>query len=152
MRAAAILQAVGRPVQRRAWADTNLFLAFLAGPGHIHHDRAARLFAAVERGDLTLVVTSVVIAEITWAARRTLGWDRAETAGALASILAEPGMVVTDRATLMRALALIVAHPRLDFTDAWIAASALGTPHPRVASFDTDLDHIDGVERIDTVP
>ena len=141
---------VGRPVQRRAWADTNLFLAFLAGPSHIHHDRAVRLFAAVDRGQLTLVVTPVVVAEITWAARRTLGWDRAATASALESMLTEPGMVVTDRVALMRALALIVAHPRLDFTDAWIAASALGTSQPLVVSFDTDLDGIDGLDRIDT--
>ena len=150
MRTAANRLPVGRPVQRRAWADTNLFLAFLAGPSHIHHDRAARLFAAVERGDLTLVVTSVVVAEITWAAPRTLGWNRPTTARAMASILAEPGLVATDRVVLMRALALIEAHPRLDFTDAWIAASALGTSSARVASFDRDLDGIEGLERIDS--
>ena len=96
-------------------------------------------------------MTPVVVAEITWAAHRTLGWDRAAMASALESMLAEPGMVVTDRVTTMRALALIVAHPRLDFTDAWIAASALGTPQPRVVSFDTDLDGIEGLERIETL-
>ena len=142
---------MGRPPQRRAWADTNLFLAFLAGPSHVHHDRAVGLFAAVERGELTLVVTPVVVAEITWAAHRTLGWDRPTTARALAAMLAEPGLVVADRITLMRALALIDAHPRLDFTDAWIAASALGTSQARVVSFDRDLDGIEGLERVDSV-
>jgi predicted nucleic acid-binding protein len=141
---------MGRPPQRRGWADTNLFLAFLAGPSHIHHEQAVGLLAAVERGQLMLVVTPVVVAEITWAARRTLGWDRPTTAHALAAILSEPGLVVTDRVALMRALALIETHPRLDFTDAWIAASALGTSSARVASFDRDLDGIDGLERIDT--
>ena len=109
------------------------------------------MFAAVERGELTLVVTPVVVAEITWAAHRTLGWDRPTTARALAAMLAEPGLVVADRITLMRALALIDAHPRLDFTDAWIAASALGTTSARVASFDRDLDGIEGLERVDSV-
>lgn len=142
---------MGRPRQRRAWADTNLFLAFLAGPSHVHHAQAVGLFSAVERGELTLVVTPVVVAEITWAAPRTLGWDRPTTARAMASMLAEPGLVVTDRVPLMRALALIETHPRLDFTDAWIAASALGTRSARVASFDRDLDGIDGLERIDSV-
>jgi len=142
---------MGRPRQRRAWADANLFLAFLAGPSHIHHAKAVALFAAVERGELILVVAPVVVAEITWAARRTLGWDRPTTARAMASILAEPGLVVTDRVILMRALALIDAHPRLDFTDAWTAASALGTPQARVASFDQDLDGIEGLERVDSV-
>jgi len=142
---------MGRPQQRRAWADTNLFLAFLAGPSHVHHDRAVGLFAAVERGELTLVVTPVVVAEITWAARRTLGWDRPTTARAMASMLAEPGLVVTDRVALLRALALIETYPRLDFTDAWIAASALGTTSARVASFDRDLDGIEGLERVDSV-
>ena len=68
----------------------------------------------------------------------------------MASILAEPGLVATDRVILMRALALIDAHPQLDFTDAWIAASALGTSQARVASFDRDLDGIEGLERIDS--
>lgn len=140
---------MGRPRQRRAWADTNLFLAFLAGPSHIHHGRAVGLFAAVERGELTLVVSPVVVAEITWAAPRTLGWDRTTTARALAAMLAEPGLVVPDHIALTRALALMEGHPRLDFTDAWIAASALGTSQARVASFDRDLDGIDGLERID---
>jgi predicted nucleic acid-binding protein len=140
---------VGRPRQRRAWADTNLFLAFLAGPSHTHHAKAVELFGAVERGELVLVVTPIAVAEITWAAHRTLGWDRSTTARAMASILDEPGLVTTDRAIVLRALALIDAHPRLDFTDAWLAASALGTTQARVASFDRDLDGIDGLERID---
>jgi predicted nucleic acid-binding protein len=141
---------MGRPRQRRAWADTNLFLAFLAGPSHVHHGKAVTLFAAVERGELILVVTPVVVAEITWAAHRTLGWDRPTTARALASILAEPGLVATDRVLLMRTLSLMDAHPRLDFTDAWIASSALGTSQARVSSFDRDLDGIEGLERIDS--
>ncbi len=141
---------MGRPRQRRAWADTNLFLAFLAGPGHVHHAKAVALFTAVERGELVLVVTPVVVAEITWAARRTLGWDRPTTAGAMASILGEPGLVTTDRVLLMRTLALMEAYPRLDFTDAWIAASALATSSARVASFDHDLDGIEGLERVDS--
>ncbi len=141
--------AMARPVQRRAYADSNVFIAALAGPAHPFHQRAMRLLAAADAGSLRLVVPSVVIAEVMWAARSALAWAPAQAAAQLARFLSSPGLIVPEQDVAQRALTLVQAHPRLDFTDAWLAAAALETGPPVVASFDRDLDAIGGLGRIE---
>jgi uncharacterized protein len=140
---------MARPAERRAYADSNVFLAALAGPAHPFHGQAAGLVAAVDAGRLRLIVPSVVIAEVIWAARSALGWTPARTAAQLLAILASPGLIVTESLVAQRALELVQSQPRLDFADAWIAAAALETGPPVVASFDRDLDAVEGLDRIE---
>jgi predicted nucleic acid-binding protein len=140
---------MARPVERRAYADTNVFLAALAGPAHPFHEQAAGLMAAADAGRLRLIVPSIVIAEVIWAARPALGWTPARTAAQLAATLASPGVIVAEPLVARRALELLESHPRLDFADAWLAAAALETGPPLVASFDRDLDAVDGLERVE---
>jgi predicted nucleic acid-binding protein len=63
-------------------------------------------------------------------------------------LLEAEAIVLLERATLVRALELYGSHSRLDFADAYLAAAALEAGPAAVASFDTDLDAIEGVRRI----
>jgi predicted nucleic acid-binding protein len=131
-----------------AYADTNLFLALLAGPDHSLHARALDLFARVDAGSLRLIVTPVVVAELVWASRAALGITRSEMAGILTDLLQAGGLDVLEPGVVFRALRLQQARPRLDFADAHLAARALEVGPPVVASFDDDLDGVPGVERL----
>jgi len=125
-----------------------VFVALLAGPAHPLHDAALGLFRRVADGSLALLVTPVIAAELVYVSRSVIGWSRAATAERLGSMLEADGLVVTERAVLRRALALYGERPRLDLADAYLAAAALEVGPPAVASFDADLDGLDGLRRI----
>jgi len=141
---------MGRPPDTtpEAYADTNLLVAFLAGHEHPFYAAAVGIMERMDRGEIRLVVTAIVVAEVIWSARSALGRSRSETAGILLDVLASDGIEVPERAVVRRALELQVALPRLDLADAYLAASALLVGPATIASFDADLDAIDGVERL----
>jgi predicted nucleic acid-binding protein len=136
----------GRP--DLAYADTNLFVALLAGPGHPPHEQALGVFRRVADGGLGLIVTPIVVAELVYIARSLFGWTRPVTAQRLGALLEADGLVLTEGSVLVRALRLLGERSRLDFADAYLAALALEVGPPAVASFDADLDTVEGVRRI----
>ncbi len=131
-----------------AYADTNLFVALLGGPGHPLHDPALGLFRRVADGRLGLIVTPIVVAELVYVTRLTLAWTRTATAERLASLLEADGLIVTEQHAVLRALALYGKRSKLDFADAYLAAVAIESGPPAVASFDSDLDVVEGIRRI----
>jgi predicted nucleic acid-binding protein len=131
-----------------AYADTNLFVALLVGPGHALHEQALGVFRRVADGQLGLIVTPIVVAELVYVARSLLAWTRQLTAQRLGPLLEADGLVLTEGPTLVRALRLYGERSRLDFADAWLAAAALEVGPPAVASFDADFDTVEGVRRI----
>ena len=131
-----------------AYADTNLFVALLVGPGHPLHEQALGIFRRVADGQLGLIVTPIVVAELVYVARSLLGWTRQVTAQRLGPLLEADGLVLTEGPVLARALQLFGERSRLDFADAYLAALALEIGPPAVASFDADLDILEDVRRI----
>ena len=89
-----------------------------------------------------------VVAELVYVASATIGWDRAQVAEHLGSLLDADGILLTDEPTVVRALALYGATSGLDFADAYLAAAALEIGPPVVASFDADFDRVAGIRRI----
>jgi len=137
---------LGRP--DLAYADTNLFIALLVGPGHPLHDQALGVFRRVADGQLGLIVTPIVVAELVYVARSLLGWTRKVTGQRLGPLLEADGLVLTEGPVVHHALALYSTRARLDFADAYLAACALELGPQAVASFDADLDTVEGIRRI----
>lgn len=141
----------GRSARHRpdlAYADTNVFVALLVGPDHPSHDAALGIFHRVAEGRLALIVSPIVVAEIVYVTRSLFEWSRREVADRLTSFLEADGLVVSERTVVLDALGLYGKHRRLDFADAYLAAAALAVGPAAVASFDLDLDLVEGVRRI----
>jgi len=136
----------GRP--ELAHADTNLFVALLVGPGHPLHEQALGVFRRVADGQLGLIVNPIIVAELVYVARSLLGWTRHVTVQRLGPLLEADGLVLTEGPVVARALQLFSTRSRLDFADAYLAALALEVGPPAVASFDADLDTVEGIRRI----
>ena len=136
-----------RPQPGRAYGDTNLFVALLAGAGHPLHERALSVFRRVADGELNLIVTPVIAAELLYVASPILGWTRSTAAERIGSLLQADGIVVAERPTILRALELYGSNARLDFADAYLAAAALEVGPLAVASFDSDFDSVEGIRR-----
>jgi predicted nucleic acid-binding protein len=120
----------------------------MAGSAHPLHGQALDMFRRVADGRLKLILTPVIVAELSYAAAAVLGWDRAETAARVATLLRADGLIVKERDVLVQALDLSGRHAPLDFADAYLAALALVDGPNAVASFDRDLDNIAGVQRL----
>lgn len=133
---------------QRAYADTNVFIALFAGAGHPLHAAALDLARRVAESDLRLIVTPVVVAELTYVADSVLGWSRHETGTRLSALIDADGIETPETATLQRALDLYARRSSLDFADAYLAASALEVGPATVASLDADLGRIKGLVRI----
>ena len=131
-----------------AYADTDVFIALLVGPGHPLHESSVSIFRRVAEGDLVMVVTPVIVAELVYVGRSLLGWTRGVAAVRLGELLSADGLAVAEAATIQRALLLYKERPKLDFADAYLAAAALEVGPPTVASFDRGLDTVEGVRRI----
>ena len=138
----------GRVARPRAYADTNLFVALFAGTGHRLHERALALFRRVSDGELRLIVTPIVVAELVYVAESVLEWTRRTTGKRLGELLEADGVEVREAASVARAVGLYGSTRSLDFADAYLAAVALEVGPPRVASLDADLDRVEGVVRI----
>jgi len=132
----------------RAFGDTNVFVALLVGPEHVLHARALDLFRRVAFGELELIVTPVVVAELVYFARSTAGWTRSDVGDRLASLVDADGLALAEGRTVRRGLQLYAQSTRLAFPDAYLAAAALETGPAAVASFDSDFDTIDGITRV----
>jgi predicted nucleic acid-binding protein len=131
-----------------AYADTNIFLALFAGPDHPLHEEALILFRRVAAGRLPLVLTPIVVSELVYAAAGILGWSRRATGQRLGELIQAQGLVVNEQPILARALELYGRAGGLDFPDAYLAARALEVGPAQVASFDRDLDRIQGLRRV----
>ena len=99
-------------------------------------------------GQLGLIVTPIVVAELVYVARSLLGWTRKVTGQRLGPLLEADGLVLTEGPVVRHALALYSTRARLDFADAYLAACALEVGPPAVALFDADLDTVEGIRRI----
>jgi predicted nucleic acid-binding protein len=131
-----------------AYADTNVFIALLVGPSHPLHEPSLSIFRRVAEGELVLLVTTVVVAELVYVGRSLLRWTRAVAADRLRELFSADGLLVLEAETVRRALLLYGERSKLDFADAYLAAAALEVGPAVVASLDAGLDTVEGIRRI----
>ena len=131
-----------------AYADTNVFIALLVGASHPQHEPALSIFRRVASGEIVLLVTPIIVAELVYVGRSLLRWTRRAAADRLGELLSADGLAVAEGPTIQRALRLYGDRPKLDFVDAYLAAAALEVGPAAVASLDAGLDGVEGLNRI----
>jgi len=128
-----------------AYVDTNVLVGLFAAPDHALHDRALDLFRRVADGDVALILTSVITAELCFVGNRVLGWSRPKVADTLSRLLEADGLIVPEAASLHLALDLYGRHRRLAFPDAYLAARALRDGPTVIATFDRAIGSLPGI-------
>jgi predicted nucleic acid-binding protein len=117
-------------------------------PDHALHDRALRVFRRVAEGELAIILTTVIAAELCFVALRVLGWSRRQTADRLGQLLEADGLIIPEAETLRLTLALFAANGRLAFPDAYLAARALDAGPAAIATFDRALGSVAGIRLV----
>jgi predicted nucleic-acid-binding protein len=103
------------------FADTNLFLRFLTNDLPIQADKVEEVLHRAGKGEVKLVTTSMVIAEIVWTLESFYQIPKSEIQDKVLAILNTPGLDV-DGADLLLQAAVMYAEKNVDFIDAFNAA------------------------------
>ena len=121
----------------RLWVDANVLLRFLTGEPKNLADKAARLMARAEQGEVLLCLPALVIAEVIWVLKSFYRYSLREIAEVLIPLIAADGVEVEDRDMLIQAVEL-AGEKNVDFVDAFLALQANRRGEP-VCSFDADF-------------
>ena len=130
----------------RAYVDTNVVLRFLTGDPPNLAEQARALFDLVERGEITLVIDEMVIAETVWVLQSFYDYPPKDIARVLQEFLIHPGLEAEDKPGLLAALSLF-ADKNLDFADALVVVHMRQKGVKEIFSFDRHFDRLPGVIR-----
>lgn len=119
----------------RLFADTNLFLRYLTNDVPQQADAVEGLLRRAAAGEVTLVTSSMVIAEIVWVLETVYGLSRTSIAEKVLAILNTPGLEVPEAEILLQAV-IWYAEQNVDFADAYNGAWMLAQGIDTVCTFD----------------
>jgi predicted nucleic acid-binding protein len=114
-----------------------VLLRFLTGEPRDLADKAARLMARAERGEVVLVLAPLVVAEVIWVLKSFYRHSLEDIAEVVVPLMSADGVEVEDREILIQALEL-ARDKNVDFVDAVLALQAARRGEP-VCSFDGDF-------------
>ena len=127
-----------------ALLDTNVLIRHLTGDPP---DMATKASAYLLSGR-DLVLPDLVIAEIVYVLESFYQQTRVQVAGLVAAVVSSARYQVQDRALLIRSLEIYVDY-KIDFTEAYLVASAEKAGITEIASFDRAIDRVPTITRIE---
>ena len=119
---------------KRLWVDANVILRFVTKDPPALAARAARLMAKAEQGEVSLYLSTLVLAEVVWVLKSFYHYSMAEIARVLVALVSAVGVEVEEREVCIRTLELARTR-NVDFIDAYLAVRAANAAEP-VCTFD----------------
>ena len=130
--------------EMRALLDTNILIRHLTGDPPAQAKRATAYLGAGHE----LILPDLVLAEMVYVLESFYEVPRADIARVARALLALPSIAVADHDLLLRAIEIYEVL-RLDFAEAYLSALAELSGVKRVASFDRQIDRVQGIQRIE---
>jgi predicted nucleic acid-binding protein len=128
--------------------DTNVLLRHLLGDDEDQSPRASAFWRRVEQGEIPARLSDLALFETVFTLQREARVPRPEIRDRLQRLLDMPGLTVPDADTWRDALDLY-ARGRLSYADAYHVILAASLEISEIVSFDTDLDRVPSVTRIE---
>jgi predicted nucleic acid-binding protein len=125
----------------RAWVDANVLLRLITDDPPEMAAAAAALAERAAGGDLTLRLSPLVVAEMTWVLKSFYGFPADRIAGVLSTLARADGVATEEEGIVLAALQTM-ARAGVDFVDAYLAEKARASGEA-VASFDGDFDRLE---------
>jgi predicted nucleic-acid-binding protein len=119
---------------KRLRVDANVLLRFLTGEPADLAERAARLMIRAERGEVLLILSPLVVAEMVWVLKSVYRRAYDEIAEVLVPLLSAAGLEAEDREMMIEALEL-TRKRNVDFLDAVLSLQAISKDET-VCTFD----------------
>ena len=127
-----------------ALLDTNVLIRHLTGdPPEMAAKASSYLLSGRD-----LVLSDLVVAEIVYVLESFYQQTREQVAGLVAAVVSSSRFRVQDRSLLIRSLEIYLDH-KIDFTEAYLVATAEQAGITEVASFDRAIDRVPTITRIE---
>lgn len=120
---------------RRVVIDTNLLVRYLTGDDPQKAKSVDNLLSKAERGELKILVPSIVIAELVWVLESFYQMHSTEIAELIEAVLNTPGIEVTEKSIITSTLKLYRTK-NIDLIDAWIIEFAKDRGIKTIYTFD----------------
>ncbi len=106
---------------KRVFVDTNIFIRYLTNDDPDKADRVELLLDRAEKGEIILITTELVMAEVVWVLESFYGLKNTAIGPMISAILATPGLAVINGSLVEKAIDHYVTH-NIDFIDGYITA------------------------------
>ncbi|MBI3968552.1 MAG: PIN domain-containing protein [Chloroflexi bacterium] len=126
--------------------DSNVFLRHLTQDVQDQAERASAEFDRIARGELTVVITDLVVAEIVFTLERLYRLPKADIQQHVSYLLALPGIQLAAKARFSDIFALYVDQ-NVSFGDAYSVVTLRRDGRLTAITFDRHFDRIPGVDR-----
>ena len=127
-----------------ALLDTNVLIRHLTGdPPEMAAKASSYLLSGRD-----LVLSDLVVAEIVYVLESFYQQTREQVAGLVAAVVSSSRFRVQDRSLLIRSLEIYLDH-KIDFTEAYLVATAEQAGITEVASFDRAIDRVPTITRVE---
>lgn len=134
---------------KTCFVDTNLFVRYLTDDDPEKADRVEALLNEATGGEIKLITSDLVLAELIWVLESSYGLKPAAITPMIRAILATPGLEVINGAIVGRALEIYLDQ-NVDFVDGHITALAEKLNISEIYSFDKKhLSRIENIKRIE---
>lgn len=133
---------------KRIVIDTNLLIRYLVNDDSRKAQIVDRLLKKAGKGEIHILMPSIVVAELVWVLESFYKMETAEIADLVDSILNTPGLTVSDDSIVRSALKRYRTKG-VDLVDAWIAAFAQDKGANEIHTFDKK--HFKGIDGVTVV-
>jgi len=128
----------------KSYIDSNVILRYLTQDPPGMAEKALKIFVDAKKGRLTLLITSLTMAEVVWVLESYYGHSKKQISETLTQFLLCDGLEVESLDLLLGALNLY-QEKNIDFADAVLASQALRKGPASIYSFDHHLNRIPGI-------
>lgn len=126
--------------------DANVILRFLTKDDLQKAERARILFELVEKGEIELLISDLVVAEVVWVLEKAYGCSRRDIKLKIEGILNTPNLQFQNRKILSECIA-IYSDKNISFIDAYHVVLVRHSDIKTIFSYDTDFDKFSNIER-----
>ncbi len=126
--------------------DTNIFIRHFMADDRVQSPACLALFQAIEREELTVWTSHLVVAEIVFVLSRAYRLERVAIRDVILPILTLPNIKIDQKQMFVRVFDLYTTLP-IDYVDAYHAALLLNRDGVSLYSFDADFDRVPGLQR-----
>ena len=132
---------------KRAFIDANIIVRYLTDEPWEMAREAEALFEAAERGEVTLMLDEITVAEVVWVLSSFYKASREVIKESLLTFIANKGVLMDDEKGALLALTLY-ADMNVDFADALVSVHLSRNGVQDIVSYDKHFDRLPGVNRM----
>ncbi len=133
---------------KKVFIDTNIFLRYLTKDDPVQYPRCRNLFKKAQNGEMLLVTSTLVIAELIWTLSSHYQVAKEQIIEKVSIIVGSAAVQIPDKEIIAEAL-VIYARKNVDYIDAYNSILMRQLGLKEIYSYDQDFDKLETVQRLE---